>query len=260
MENDDLEEDDDFTLYDDDDIDDSNTDGETILSHNPFSDENLILFSNRGLLPLKSVREVAARIQAFNQENIELAFSKDVIIQFLLGVSSEECLSILATSKSLRKASYSYEAMVRLLNLQRSTLDYLQEEAKDLNSYLNDIERSIFDIESDLVNFAEEDTIYISDHIKAQQALIQKHERDVANHPFTALAAIANYAMKKDNHTSTVLEKLLISARGTERNSNSSSSSSDFEEITAKEIGEVAKAAKQIERKQKGATLAQMHD
>jgi len=462
LENDDLEEDDDFTLYDDDDIYDSNTDGETILSHNPFSDENLILFSNRGLLPLKSVREVAARIQAFNQENIELAFSKDVIIQFLLGVSShhaghlaahrsfveslfqsqlmkvvfatetlaaginmparttvicsmskrdgdssvnrletsnllqmagragrrgmdtdgtcvivatpfegpedaasillseikpitsqfspsytlavnlvsrgsgtlgvardlvqrsfamwekrqrqqqldsivaysdsenntatledvakgrlaaqqqflsslnwivldaieqqdetyqvsiaklEECLSILATSKSLRKASYSYEAMVRLLSLQLSTLDYLQEEAKDLNSYLNDFERSIFDIESDLVNFAEEDTIYISDQIKAQQALIQKHERDVVNHPFTALAAIANHAMKKDNHTSTVLEKLIISARGTERNLNSSSSSSDIEEITAKEIGEFAKAAKLIERKQKGATL-----
>jgi hypothetical protein len=37
----------------------------------------------------------------------------------------EECLPILAAAKSLRKTAYSYEAMVRLLTLQRSTFGYL---------------------------------------------------------------------------------------------------------------------------------------
>jgi superfamily II RNA helicase len=161
----------------------------------------------------------------------------------------EECLSILATAKSLRKAAYSYEAMVRLLTLQRSTFDYLQEEAKELNTYLTDIERAILEVESDLANFAEEDTTYISDHIKAQEALILKHERDLANHPFTALATIANDALQKGDHTSAMLRNLLLDARGTETASNSSSF--EVKSITADEVVKFSKAAKQIERKQK---------
>ncbi len=114
---------------------------------------------------------------------------------------------------------------------------------------MTNIERAILEVEADLANFAEEDTTYISDHITAQEALILKHEHDLTNHPFTALATIANDALQKGDHASPMLRNSLLAARETETANNSSSFK--IKSITADERVKFAKASKQIERKQK---------
>jgi hypothetical protein len=73
---------------------------------------------------------------------------------------------------------------------------------------------------------------------------------DLTNHPFTALATIANDALQKGDHASHMLRNSLLAARETETANNSSSFK--IKSITADERVKFAKASKQIERKQKG--------
>jgi superfamily II RNA helicase len=57
-----------------------------ILSGSPLSSSNWKFFSSAGLLEYDQVRDVAGRVDQFNDENPEIAFSDDVAEQFLFGV------------------------------------------------------------------------------------------------------------------------------------------------------------------------------
>jgi DEAD/DEAH box helicase len=59
-----------------------------IDEENPLSKENFSTYAKVGLLGYKQVEIVAAKIQSFNEENPEIAFVNDRVIQFLFGVGS----------------------------------------------------------------------------------------------------------------------------------------------------------------------------
>lgn len=161
----------------------------------------------------------------------------------------EECLSVLASAKSLRKAAYSYEAMTRILTLERTTLGYLQKEADELNSYLTEIDRALLGIEADFAEFTKEDTTHIVDQIQIQKARILKNELDLENHPFASLAVIANDSLYNGDVLSDMLP-ILAAARGLDTNNYS-----ELEKVSADEIVTFAKACKQIERKRRDGVL-----
>jgi superfamily II RNA helicase len=54
----------------------------------PLSSENWNFYSTAGLLEYEQVQTVAGRIAHFNEENSEIAFTDEVIEQFLFGVGS----------------------------------------------------------------------------------------------------------------------------------------------------------------------------
>ena len=54
----------------------------------PLSSKNWNFYTTAGLLSVSEVQTVASRIEKFNEENSEIAFSKDSIEQYLLGVGS----------------------------------------------------------------------------------------------------------------------------------------------------------------------------
>jgi len=161
----------------------------------------------------------------------------------------EECLPVLASAKSLRKAAYSYEAMTRILTLERTTLGYLQKEAEELNSYLTEIDRALLGIEADFAEFTKEDTTHIVDQIQIQKARILKNELDLENHPFASLAVIANDSLYNGDVLSDMLP-ILAAARGLDTNNYS-----ELDKVSADEIVTFAKACKQIERKRRDGVL-----
>ncbi len=57
---------------------------------NPLEEENFQGYADRGLLTSKQVREVAARVKAFNSDNEEIKFDDNLIDQFLHGVGSHQ--------------------------------------------------------------------------------------------------------------------------------------------------------------------------
>ncbi|KAL3923456.1 MAG: hypothetical protein SGILL_001646 [Bacillariaceae sp.] len=61
-------------------------DEDDILSGSPLSSSNWKFYSSAGLLNYDEARDVAGRVDQFNEENPEIAFSDDVAEQLLLGV------------------------------------------------------------------------------------------------------------------------------------------------------------------------------
>ena len=156
----------------------------------------------------------------------------------------EECLAVLSSPKSLRKLSYSYEAASQLLTLERSTFEYLQQEADQLESYTSDLDQILG---ADLEEFAKEDVYHIADQIDTQKARILDSERDIANHPFTSLTYLANNALRQGEDESDLLRAWLAAARGTEN-------IDELGTVTAEELVVFAKNAKQMDRKRRKRT------
>eukprot|EP00522_Entomoneis_paludosa_P009675 CAMPEP_0172448424 /NCGR_PEP_ID=MMETSP1065-20121228/7441_1 /TAXON_ID=265537 /ORGANISM="Amphiprora paludosa, Strain CCMP125" /LENGTH=1279 /DNA_ID=CAMNT_0013199913 /DNA_START=179 /DNA_END=4019 /DNA_ORIENTATION=- len=71
-------------------LDDSavSIDEETFDETSPLAPENWDYYSKAGLLGYKEVREVASRIEVFNEQNPEIAFEDELCEQFLFGVGS----------------------------------------------------------------------------------------------------------------------------------------------------------------------------
>jgi len=62
----------------------------SFVEDSPLSSENWKFYSIAGLLNSKEVRIVAGRVGQFNEENPEIAFTDEVIEQFLFGVGSRK--------------------------------------------------------------------------------------------------------------------------------------------------------------------------
>ncbi|CAB9499189.1 viralicidic activity 2-like 2 [Seminavis robusta] len=59
-----------------------------IDEEDPLSKDNFKLYAKAGLLSYEQVETVAAKIEAFNQENEEIAFPNGIMMQYLFGVGS----------------------------------------------------------------------------------------------------------------------------------------------------------------------------
>ena len=62
--------------------------GETLDEEDPLSRDNFDVYARSGLLTYKEVELVAAKIESFNEENNEIAFPNDIMMQYLFGVGS----------------------------------------------------------------------------------------------------------------------------------------------------------------------------
>lgn len=63
-------------------------DENAIDEESPLNKENFATYAKSGLLDLPQVKEVAAKIESFNEENPEIAFPNDIVVQYLFGVGS----------------------------------------------------------------------------------------------------------------------------------------------------------------------------
>lgn len=104
-------------------------------------------------------------------------------VEFLLG--------ILRDRESLKKASKSYLGASKMLELEQSTLGYLEADLAAAQTQTGD--------EDILQDLFDEDEAEISKQVEAQRTRMAKIEKDVNKHPFTSIADIANELMRDPN-------------------------------------------------------------
>ena len=148
----------------------------------------------------------------------------------------------------LKKASKNFAGLYQILNLEESTLAYLQKEMEQIS--LSNDDSDVIGNE-DLSDLLSEDGMNIEAEMDTQRKRIRKAREDVSNHIMTALAVEANTLMNSSSLGSEELRSALIlsrkSAADIEPNSN----------VTPLELTKFAKSAVTMNRKrrkQKAAT------
>ena len=117
-------------------------------------------------------------------------------------------LEILNDRELLKKASKSYLAASKILNLEFTTMEYLEREKQEMTTLAN--------VEEDdelLGEFLKEDQSEIDNQIEVQRKRVEKTEKELKRHPFTALASFANKIMEDGSSDGRMLLDVLKSAR-----------------------------------------------
>ena len=99
------------------------------VAGSPLSPENWKFYSIAGLLDLEQVKEVAKRVAQFNEENDEIAFSTQVVEQFMFGVGSHHAGMLPAHKafvetlfrSNLMKACFATETLAAGINMPART-------------------------------------------------------------------------------------------------------------------------------------------
>jgi hypothetical protein len=76
----------------------------------PLSNRKWQLYAREGFLNFEEVQTVAARIQAFNEENVEIAFPDDIVEQYMFGVGSHHA-GMLPAHKAFVESLYRAQLM-----------------------------------------------------------------------------------------------------------------------------------------------------
>ena len=125
--------------------------------------------------------------------------------------SLEEVLITITNEQLLKKASKSYVAEKRMLDLEEKTIAYLMteaEEAKEFGGDFNDLFGSEIDeqgIETDL---------YRNEQIDEQEKRIQQSKIVLENHIFTLLSMVLNNMISQRDLASSAINDALARARG----------------------------------------------
>jgi hypothetical protein len=90
----------------------------------------------------------------------------------------------------LKKTSKSYLAACKMLELERTTMEYLEREEEQLKSI------AIAEDDDLLGGFLADDQSEIRKQIDTQKKRVKKTEKEIAKHPFTSMAAYANKIME----------------------------------------------------------------
>jgi superfamily II RNA helicase len=158
----------------------------------------------------------------------------------------EECLAVLSSPRSLKKASKSYMGNHQLLELEKSTLRYLEKESLEysrISEELNDVlgEASQEDLEDVLVQ------------IKTQQKRIRQCAADEVGHPLTSIAYLANIAMTDNWDKASILQSLRKASRGAiggeDGDEEGTSTRQQEDAVTALELAHYCRSFKILERK-----------
>jgi superfamily II RNA helicase len=158
---------------------------------------------------VSEVMETAAqeRFMALLTESLQLQIDKKSAlfdrskIQFLL--------DILTDHEHLKKKSKSYLAAVKMLELERTTMAYLECEEEQMESISADDDDQL------LGDFLAEDQSEIIKQIDTQRKRVNKTEKEIAKHPFTSMAAYANQIM--EDPEGKLLRDILSSARANDK-------------------------------------------
>jgi len=150
----------------------------------------------------------------------------------------ESLVEILDDREVLKKTSKSYLAARKILNLEFTTMEYLEREKQEMTSLAN--------VDEDDELFGEilkEDQSEINKQIELQRQRVKKTEKELKRHPFTALASFSNKIMEDGSPEGRLLQEVLKSARA----------SNEDEEMDgplgAEELSSYAKSAVVLKRK-----------
>jgi superfamily II RNA helicase len=146
----------------------------------------------------------------------------------------QSLLDILNDPEFFKKTSKSYTGTSKMLELEKTTLGYLEAEFTALRAITEELEV--------LSEFVSEDERDILEQIETQQKRIVTTEKEVNKHPFTAITKIANEIMKEDSPDAEALRSALRSAQETEENAQSF-------DLTAEELAVFSKSAVVVRRK-----------
>ena len=116
-------------------------------------------------------------------------------------------LDILGNRELLKKTSKSFIGADRMLELEQTTLRYLERELGSMKSLQNEEDK---DLLGDMIN---EDEQCLIEQIETQRKRTMDTEQELQKHPFTAIANIANEIMSESTPQATVLTSTLRSAR-----------------------------------------------
>ncbi|EED91151.1 hypothetical protein THAPSDRAFT_262824 [Thalassiosira pseudonana CCMP1335] len=117
----------------------------------------------------------------------------------------EALVDVLADGKKLKKVSKKYSGSASLLDLEQSTLQYLEQELRTMESA---------NAELDLpVEFVDEDTKAMMSEIRRQRQRVMKGETEVNSNILSAMAKVATNRMKDGADGAEILRKALAAAR-----------------------------------------------
>ena len=123
----------------------------------------------------------------------------------------ESLVEILEDREALKKTSKSHLAASKILQLEYTTMEYLEREKQEMASAAN------IDKDDELLGeFLKEDQSEINKQIELQRKRVKKTEKELKRHPFTALASFANKLMEDASPEGTALLDALKSARASE--------------------------------------------
>ena len=146
----------------------------------------------------------------------------------------ESLMPILDDKEVLKKTSKSYLSTTKILELEESTLGYLNSELQSMQvSELTD------DIYAEMVK---EDRTSLLEQIQAQQERVAGFEKEIRKHPFSAIARIANEILMEDTPEGVVLLDALRRAKEVANTRTSVL-------LTAEDLSTFAKSAIVVRRK-----------
>ena len=120
----------------------------------------------------------------------------------------QSLVEFLGDREVLKKTSKSFLAACKIMNLERTTMEYLEREKAEMISLAN-----IDDDDEVLGEVFKEDQSEIDKAIETQRKRVLKTEKEITKHPFTSIAAFANKIMQDSSPEGSALLEALKSAR-----------------------------------------------
>jgi hypothetical protein len=126
-------------------------DGDGLDEEDPLNKNNFQIYAKSGLLDYKQVESVASKVKTFNEENPEIAFPDDLIMQYLFGVGSHHA-GMLPAHKSfveilycnqLMKAVFATETLAAGINMPARTTVICALAKRGDSSSMNLLETSV---------------------------------------------------------------------------------------------------------------------
>jgi len=151
-------------------------------------------------------------------------------------------LDILKDRDLLKKWSKSYVGLVRKLELEQTTLKYLELEVERITSIVDGEDEEL------LAGMLDEDRDALVDQLEVQRKRVVISEKQVNKHPFSAIANVANEIMEEETLEGEILRGSLQNVREDE----------DEIGLTGEELSVFAKAIIKLPRKEKRSKTAVM--
>jgi superfamily II RNA helicase len=148
----------------------------------------------------------------------------------------QSLISVLKDREGLKKTSKSYLGAVRMLELEKTTFNFLELELKDFTSLGLDEEAEM------LKALLDEDQQDLLEQIEVQRQRATSATKEVRSHPFTAIVAITNEIIEEDSRQGRDLFTALRNTRDPTLGESSFT-------LTADDLSRFAKSAVIIKRK-----------
>ena len=149
----------------------------------------------------------------------------------------QKLLDVFNDRDVLKKTSKSYLGALEVLELERTTLAYLEKELETMRAIYANEDEELFG------EFVREDESNLLDQIEGQKRRTASTEKELKKHPFTAIANVAHAIMAEGTPEGKALQKSLYLAR------QGLGVACDSLDLTASELSQYAKSVIVVQRK-----------